>query len=291
MPDNEAATAEMPEDFADFEKWRAGEKPEVTPAAEQARTAPDSGTETAQENGEEQTDKTVKGVQKRIDELTKARREAERRADGAERKLATQGSRPATENAQPARPADEGTPKKLDDFETLDQYIDYLAGLKLDQREKLKATETANDAAKTAAKAAQDVWTERETAYKAENPDYDQALESVEIPNTPAVPAIQRALSRAENGPAILHHLAKNPDELQRIAALSPVDALMEIGALKAKLTTAPPPEKPQPKVSSAPKPPARVGGTATSAKAIDDPDLPFEQHEKLMAARDRRRR
>jgi hypothetical protein len=289
MQDETTVTTEAPEDFAAFEEWRntgkAPEAAEETPAADEAKTTPpasESGNPSGEED-EERTDKSVKGVQKRIDELTKARREAERRAEEAERKLAeTQGSRPAKENA-PAAPIVEGKPK-LEDFNTLEEFQEALTDWKIDQRETARESKAREEVGKAA-------WSERETTFKEAHADYDEVLEKIAIPaKAPALQAIQAAV--AKGGPELLYHLGQNPEDVARIAGLAPLDAVLELGQIMAgfggKKAT---PEKPQPKLSSAPKPPARVGGAAPAAKAIGDSDLNYEEHEKLMAARDKRRR
>jgi hypothetical protein len=136
MPNEQTVTTDPPEDFAAFEAWR--ENREETPAAgdEPAQPAP------ASEPVVNQEEDKGKGVQKRIDALTREKHDALRRADEAERKLAeSQGSRPATENAQTAKPADEGKPK-LEDCETIEEFQEKLTDWKLDQRDKARAAET-----------------------------------------------------------------------------------------------------------------------------------------------------
>jgi len=68
----------------------------------------------------------------------------------------------------------------------------------------------------------------------------------------------------SENGAEIAYHLGKNPAELQRITALSPVQAAYEIAKLDAKLSA------PKAAATKAPAPINPVGGNAPAEK---DPD------------------
>jgi len=73
-------------------------------------------------------------------------------------------------------------------------------------------------------------------------------------------------LDLSEQGPQILYHLGKNPEEAMRIARLPPAHAALEIGRLEAKLSL------PQAKTVTQAPPPIRPlsGG---SGSAIVDPD------------------
>lgn len=291
MLTEEQQGASVPEDFEAFEKWRNSPEKEAPAAQEETpepEPAPDSDPDTTQEEDEKgEKDKAVKGVQKRIDELTKARREAERKADEAERKLAEiQGSRPADKNA-PANPTEPTGKPKIEDFPTIEAYYEALTDFKIEQREKAAADKAQADKAKESASQAQKDWETRVETFKSDHSDYDEAIDSVKIPNnSPSIKELSQAVFAG--GPELLYQLAKAPDEVARIAALPPIEALLALGEFKAKI---PAPEKQPQKVSSAPKPPARVGGTAPTAKAIDDPNLEYADFEKLRNAQERRRR
>jgi len=69
------------------------------------------------------------------------------------------------------------------------------------------------------------------------------------------------ALMEADNGEDIAYHLGKHPKEAQRIAALSPLSQVREIGKLEAKLALEA--EKPKKEPSKAPAPIAPLTGTA----------------------------
>jgi hypothetical protein len=78
------------------------------------------------------------------------------------------------------------------------------------------------------------------------------------------------AMRESEVGEQIAYHLGKNPAEAARIAALSPIASIREIGKLEAKLSITPPPAQTL-KPSNAPAPPAVVDGKAGGA--VKSPD------------------
>jgi hypothetical protein len=295
MPNENAQGAPMPEDgdFATFEAWRTAEpKPdseEVTapPAAtpKEAKTAPDSGTEEEQDSEETPANKKGgKGIQKRIDELTLARGIAERENAALKTRLEEleRGSRPAKEEAQPATPAERPGEPKLDQFDTYEEYYRALVSFELDTREKTRAQNAATEKAVNS-------WKEREEASRQKHADYDEVLEAIEVPDTPALPALREALAESDLGSELLYHLAKNPDEAKRLAGLSPRSAVYELGKLEAKLSAAATPAPPPRKETAAPAPPRKVDGKFAPTKPVDDPELPYAEFERRREAQLRR--
>jgi hypothetical protein len=266
-------SAAIPEDFQAYEKWReTGELPaaketdETTDALEtDAETEPAS--EPEDEQAEEQDKPKAKGgFQRKIDKLTGEKYRLEAEKAELERRLAEQSA------AKPAekRSAPEGKPK-AEDFDTYEDYVERLTDWKLDQKE---SERRVADKQKTQAAA----WTERQDAVRAKHPDYEDVLETADVPIPPAV---QQAIFESDNGPLLAYELAKNPKELERILALSPVAAIRELGKFEAKITPSPETKKTT-RVSSAPAPVKRVGSAAPVNPSIYDKDLDFSTYEKL---------
>lgn len=268
----EAATeSEAPKDFREYAKWRATgdlpEKQEDTPAAAgtganatetPAKTEPDSEpekTQAAEDDDIDETDDVAKGRagsrRRKLEKLTRENEELKRLV--AERSV-----QPQDKPSEPAKA--EGKPK-LEDFQTLEEYQEALTDWKLDQREKAKAEAEAKRAHDTAEREAFETWAKREKAAKKAHEDYEDTLETVTIPDGPGVPAARQAMLESELGAEILYHLAKQPNELKRIAALSPVSAVREIGKLEAALQkSSSAPENGTPRITGAPKPPPPTG-------------------------------
>jgi hypothetical protein len=286
MPEEQDVRTEsvgIPEDFAEYETWRNREElPEAEqPAAEEAKTPPpDSDPEKKQEPKED----VPAGVQKRIDKAVAKQREAERRAQELEQRLAEiQGSRPAEpKHAEPAKA--EGRPQ-AESFSTYDEYVEALADWKLGEREKQREQAEAERKARDEQKQVADAWNKRVEQAKQKHDDYDDVIAEAEIPITNAV---RDALLTSEHGPELAYYLAQNPEECKRIAALQPVAAIRELGKLEAKFEKAPEPEKP--KVTKAPPPPKPVAARASAEKSIHDEDLSFAEYERLRKAQLKRK-
>ena len=281
-----AITSEAPTDFREYAAWReTGELPEAkepaTPAAAEtpAKTAPDSETDDPQEPGEddEQDDaapaKPGKGGSRarRIDRLTRENEELRRQLAGAHAPPA----KPQDKPSEPAQAAAAGKPK-LEDFQTLEAYQEALTDWKLDQRERDRKQADAKAAAEEAVRTEQDTWAKREKAARKAHDDYDDMLDTVQIPAGPGVLAARQAMLEDEHGAELLYFLAKHPKELERIAGLSPASAVLAIGKLSAKFDVTPATENGKPKITGAPKPPPPSGRPGKIVS--DDPSDPDVQ-------------
>lgn len=193
-----------------------------------------------------------KGVQPRIDELTRKRHEAEREA-AYWRGVATQGKAQPSADSKPAAP-DKPTPDKFSDYA---EFVEALADWKADQRisQALEARE-ANAAEKRQAETRSQTWAQRQDAARAAVADYDDVIGAAE---TPVAQHVAEALLESEHGPALAYHLAKNPAELQRLNSLSAREADRTIGRLEERLAAqaAPAADAAPVKTSTTPKPAA----------------------------------
>jgi len=73
----------------------------------------------------------------------------------------------------------------------------------------------------------------------------------------PITAPIAQALIESDIAPQLMAHLAKNPDEVERIASLSPARQAVELGKIEVKIQTA------EVKTSKAPAPITPVGGVS----------------------------
>ncbi len=193
--------------------------------------------------------KKSKGVQKRIDELTALRYDAERDRDywrDLALKSQQQPQQPETQAQTPQKPTE-------DDF---DSYEDYLIELgKWGAKRELEEQQSKAKQYEAQAKQQQlaQSFAEKEAAYRANHPDYDRVARD---PYLPVTDAMAEAIASSDNGPEVLHHLGNNRNEAARIANLSPYQQVRELTLLEARLTA-----KPEPKQTSAPEPISPVGG------------------------------
>lgn len=239
------------------------EKPEaeVTAQAEPEQTA-EAATEQAKDEDSTQRDEKGrfrKSLQPRIDELTRARHEAEREA-AYWKGVAESGK--GTPSAK-ADAAEKPTPDKFSDH---NEYVEALAEWKADQR--IEAALSKRDAeAKQAQQRVEretraSTWNERQAKFAETAPDFAEVLESA---NTPIPSHVMEALLESEQGPALAYHLAKNPDAAQRIASMSERAALVELGKLSASL------DSPKPALKSVTKAPAPIKPVASGSGNVID--------------------
>jgi len=228
----------------------AADEPTTTDAA------PDTGTEsTADDAGDDDHEpdpaKLPKGVQKRIDKLTRQRYEQEARIRELEAKI--------SENERKAQ-ASQPDPDPSQ-FETLEQYLD--AKVEFEASKRLREIEQQRTIQqKNAERIAS--FNERSAAVRQANPDFDAVLQSAAIGVSDAV---METILESDDGPAVAYHLAKNPTELYRLNAMTERQQVFELGRISARLSA----KVPERKVTQAPPPAPAVKATGTGSKSVSD--------------------
>ncbi len=173
----------------------------------------------------------------------------------------------------------EGKPKP-EDFKTVGEYTDALVEWKFNQRMKAQEERDAKSQQSKAVEVAQQQFAERVAAAAKEIPDYYEVVEAAdwEVPHH-----MQAYIVDSENGARLGYHLAKNRDEFDRIAKLSPIRAFAELGKLEDKLLGKKPdaqPDKGAPaptQVSRAPAPIQPLEGKSTTV-AKDPSQMSFQE-------------
>lgn len=95
---------------------------------------------------------------------------------------------------------------------------------------------------------------DRYSEYASANPDYQEIAAAAG--QRAFAPHINQAILHADNGPQLDHHLLMNPQEAERLNAMHPSAAAMELGKLSVKLSAKAPIQ-----TSNAPDPIETVGG------------------------------
>ncbi len=187
-----------------------------------------------------------KTAQERIDEITKARREAEREMEYW-RKVAlekeTKNIEPETVKLNiPSRPT-------LDQFETTVEYEDAL----FNWYETKKEIETRTTRQQTEQNEALHTFNQRAKKFREIHEDFDEVIE------TPVFSPIMRtALLHSENGPAVAYFLGQNIELAEKIRNLPIELQPYELGKLESKLLLA----RSAKKIPGAPPPIQPVGIT-----------------------------
>jgi hypothetical protein len=236
----------------------------ATPEVENAETAtaPESGdaekpeAEASEETPEEKP-KPKGGFQRRIDELTRNWREAERRNDELLSILKGRGPEPEQQAPQKTPTLEEFG---YDESKYQAALTDYVRNLTKAEAKAIFEQERQASAQETRVKS----FKQREADFASEYEDY---AEKVYDPTLPLSATVVELIAESEIGPKVAYHLADNPDIARTLYTLSPTQAAREFGKLEAKLSSGPSRKV----VSTAPPPPPKI--SATEATVDKDPD------------------
>src|SRR5256885_6266475 len=170
---------------------------------------------------------------------------------------------------KPPEPAAEKPKAKPNaaDFPTTEAYLDArdewvreetLRAARAEFDKKLQENETKREQ-RSEEELLADEWHERETAVTAEHSDYGDvtaaAIEALQTAKGPAQTAIAHAVQYSEKGPELLYYLGQNPEEVSRLAAMHPTQAVLALGQLETRFATQKSGEE-TPPTTKAPKPP-----------------------------------
>lgn len=207
------------------------------------------------------------GFKKRIDKLTSKLSLKDQEIEHW-RNEALKNSRNQDAKPQSAKPIEEGRPK-AERFETHEEYVEALADWKVDQKLKAKEIQDREAQVKNEQRTRVQTLQTKIKEFSAKHDDFQELVDAVETPMSVAVEEF--FLMDADNAPALMYALAKNPDEYERINKLPPLAAARELGRLEAGLKTQVAPKKTEKKKTKAPEPVTPIrGATAGSAKTLE---------------------
>lgn len=218
-----------------------------------------------------------KGVQPRIDELTRRRHEAEREASYW--RAVAEGKAPGAATPAPEKP----TPDKYDNYA---DFVEALADYKAEQKVNKALAEQSQ---RTAQQASVTTFQGRVQEFVKATPDYVDVVGNSDVP---VAGHVAEHIQDSDHGPALAYHLAKNPDVAARLNAMSPTAAAREIGRMEATLApaqsagTKPPPAK---KLTETPAPAntQSSGQGRTVAKDLSSMSpAEYEAHRRSQGAR-----
>jgi hypothetical protein len=196
--------------------------------------------------------------ERRISKLYRKLGEADARAAALQKEL---------ETFKAPKAPQEGAPK-LEQFDDIEKYAEAKAEFAKKQVLKDYEAKQRTTAQQAQQKQLVSAWEEKVTAAESKYDDFEEVVGEIQ-PTHPLTVAIMRE----ENGADVAYYLAKNQKEALRLAGMQPIDQILAIGKLAAKLTLEPPVAK-QP--SKAPPPIAPVSGKAAapSDEISDDDDM-----------------
>lgn len=282
------AAAEQP-------KPEAGKEPEQKVEAGDAAEGGDDGDDAQNESGDSadrepgdapaQPRRKRPTLQDRIDELTKARYDAEREREYWRAQALVLQQHQQKPTAEPDQAPAAHAAAGAEDVEPTLESCDF------DQVEftrKWYEWRRRQDEKVAQQQQRQAVFQEKVSAFRAEHPDYDQVACNPALPITQTMADV---ILETEDPPAVAYYLGKNPTEAAAIAQMTPVQIARAIGRIEAKLsapTTAPQPAQPAPPktASKAPPPVTTLSGAPSTPKSYED----MTQEEYEQARREERR-
>lgn len=194
-------------------------------------------------------------AKERIDDLTRARREAERRAERAEKEAADLRAR-----------LKEPDPASFDD---VSKHNAAQVNYTLDQREADRLKREADRASEEAKAARLGAWQERLSVFKETATDWDAVALTA-----PITDAVAEDITSLEEGPQIAYYLGKHPAEARALNNLSERERAIQLGRLAGKLTQAP-----TRRTSTAPTPVDAVSGKGAQTSTLDPGKMSMEEY------------
>lgn len=234
-------------------------------------------------------DKAVKGVQKRIDELTWAREEANRRAQALEQH--NQQMQMQYEQLQRQLQA----VQRVQGLPDPNQFVDptqYAEAVRqhIAQNEVQSLQQMQHEMARRQQAMAQAQYAQAEMQQVAQvvntgqtkYADFQQVVNQPGLPDLTQVdPMFKQALFRMPEAADIVYYLGKNPQEANRLMSMSVPEATAHLGTLKAQISA-------QPKKPSQ-QPIPNVGGSGGFKPGLAD-DLPVDEWMRRRNAQVRKR-
>lgn len=303
------AAAGETEDKSEAASADAGEEAETVDESETSKTeqeekelsadGEDEGEEVSAGEKLEQNKKKPGGYQRKIDKLTGIRRDLE--ASNARLLAELEAARAGGAKSDPKQIEAKGNTEdalKEPDPTTFEKHEDYLKALVKWDRETAEHAKETNVKLETEKGRRQknvDNFNKGVAELRDQHEDFDEALEvfkSVELPLH-----MISLIYESEKGGELYYQLAKNPEEMKRIAALNPWAAARAMGKFEAKHLSADEAEakpiKETKKITAAPAPMKPVGGKGSGSpkKSIYDPSLSQSEFEALVAAEESARK
>ena len=251
MDESQEVAQEAVQEAQEIANQEAPEAAQEQAATEESGTEADSEEKDTQANEKTFTQAELNEIVKK--QKAKAAAIAERKASKAyEAKLEELTRQP---QAQRQEVKQEGKPK-LEQFEKVEDYVEAVADWKLQAREQAQARQSEEQRVR---QFQNEVQAKAQSVFEQveEDPEFDEdAFRSLPVSEPMAF-----AIMDSDIAPKVMVHLQKNPDEVDRIAKLSPARQAAEIGKIEAKLSVV---EKVKP--SNAPAPIRPVGQRGVGA-------------------------
>ena len=239
------ATPSEPEAPAPAE---AVEAPTDQNTGEQAPPATPEGEKPEEVTPEQAAKRRQNRLDRKLDKAYRQKAEAQARAEFLEKRVA-ELERPKAPEGEPKLEQFDYDPEKYATAKA--EYAKTQAAKELETKQKAETAKQAQAKLLTA-------WEEKVTRAEDKYDDWQEKVGELQPTN-----ALISAIMEADNGEDVAYYLGTHPKEAQRLAQLSPLSQVREIGKLEAKLASTP--EKPK-APSKAPAPITPLKGVAATA-------------------------
>lgn len=227
----------------------------VTTPAQPAASAP---AQAEKPTGDSQEKTGHSRYQRRIDKAYRRAAEAQGRADMLEKRLAEMEARTRANAVDPDEP-------KLESFSDIGEYAKAVKEHAASKARKEDESRRNSEAQRQFLGELTASWEEKADKASKKYDDFDAVVGELQPTN-----ALVVAIMDEENGAEVAYHLAKNPDEARRIAALNPLRQARAIGRLAEKLASQPEKQK-MPSQAPAPITPLQAANAANTATELRD--------------------
>jgi len=213
-------------------------------------------------------------LEKRFSELTKARKEAEARAEELEKRLVAIESKQA-----PIQEPESNRKPTPDDFKDAFEYAEALADWSAEQALARRDQEIKQKEVQAKRETVIQTWQQKLEATKAELPDYEVMVQSSSMSVNDTV---RDAIVESDVGPRILYELASNDELAEKLSTMTTAGALKLIGKLEAQFEKTEAPvagKKTVAAKSKAPEPIRPLRSTSGIADVgMDGNDMSYQQ-------------
>lgn len=224
---------------------------EVATEQQETSAAPAEAEQGQEPERDEQGRFTGRKAQERINELTRARRQAERERDLYAQQLQQYQSQ--QQQAAPQGPK----PPAFEDFNDLNEWGKAIAEQAARQARDVAAQEFAQRQQQAQASQVFQSYEAREREYAVANPGYQDAMAALQS-TVRFGPELIEVIGASDAGPAIVHYLGEHLDAADKLQRLPPHLAAAELARIEARVKA--PKHKP---VSKTPSPaPVLAGGS-----------------------------
>lgn len=208
-----------------------------------------------------------------------AREEYRERKAAEDRAAALEQELNALKSKSGPKPEEDADAPRQDDFNTVGEWAKAVSKYEVAKALKAERLQSEQSRQTQAIQNAKQAFGEKVAAVAKEIPDYYEVVGAADVDVPPHIAS--HIVESGEVGVRLGYHLAKHPEELDRIMKLSPIRAIAELGKLETQLEKKPEPAKPaasaKPAVSRAPAPITPLDGSSTSVPKPEN-EMTFQE-------------